>query len=116
MKKENVVSLPECHARGSIVPSTHCRPEYRPGRCESKCTLSFSDTKKKKTNEKKINDKGNEEKNENSVYQDASPPIQILVSERAPVWVYIAGTKIRVTVLTVVSFTKGETPAMHNPI
>lgn len=26
--------LPECHARGSKVPSKHYRPEYRPDRCE----------------------------------------------------------------------------------
>ena len=78
--------------------------------------LSHFRYKEEENEREKKNDKGNEEKNENSVYQDASPPIQILVSERAPVWAYIAGTKIRVTVLTVVSFTKGDTPAMHNPI
>lgn len=34
--------IPECHARGSKAPSRRCRPGYRPDRCGSKCTPSFS--------------------------------------------------------------------------
>lgn len=33
---------PGCRARGSKVPSRHCRPEYQPDQCGLRCTPSFS--------------------------------------------------------------------------
>jgi hypothetical protein len=38
---QRIRRVPECRARGSRVPSTRCRLECRPGRCGSRCTLSF---------------------------------------------------------------------------
>lgn len=40
--KDPTYNIPEYHARGSIAPSRHFRPEYQPDRCGSRCTLSFS--------------------------------------------------------------------------
>lgn len=41
-KEQRDRDKPECHARGSKVPNMHFRPEYRPDRCESRCTPSWS--------------------------------------------------------------------------
>lgn len=38
---QRIRRVPECRARGSRVPSTRCRLECPPGRCGSRCTLSF---------------------------------------------------------------------------
>ena len=32
---------PECHVRGSRVPSRHYQLEYQPDQCGLRCTLSF---------------------------------------------------------------------------
>ena len=49
--ERNPSFLPECRVRGSRAPSRHFRPGYRPDRCGSKCTLSFSrENRRKKRN------------------------------------------------------------------
>ena len=47
-RTQRIRRVPECRARGSKVPSTHFPPECRPGRCGSRCTLSFSVKKTKR--------------------------------------------------------------------